>query len=126
MTRRGSAGSARSRAVRSEPAEETTSASRPRAEEPPAWARVLMSQVEELWESNRRANPPVPGEPQIRTQNSKRRPTGHKDQYVHNKKVGSILRAIEERPSQVVKLAKKGIQLIEEKNTLIRIADVDG
>ena len=124
MSRRG-AGSARSRA--SERAEETTLTSEGRpgqAEEPPAWARMLINQVEELRESTRRANPPVPGKASHTDTEFEK--TAHKDQYVLNKKVVSIFRAIEERPSQAVELAKQGIRLIEERNTLIRIADVDG
>ena len=126
MSRRG-AESARSRA--SERAEETTSTSEGRpgqAEETPAWAKMLINQVEELKESTRRANPPPPVPDEASDTDTEFEKTAHKDQYVLNKKVGSIFRAIEERPSQAVELAKQGIRLIEVRNMLIRIADVDG
>ena len=93
-------------------------------EEPPTWARMLIDQFEKLRDSTRRANPPLPGEASHTDTEFEK--TAHKDKYVLNKKVGSIFRAIEERPSQAVELAKQGIRLIEERNTLIRIADVDG
>ena len=137
-SRRRSSGSGAGRPARSEstssaalarrpgsPLAACSSSSQPQDDPPPAWAQQLMAQVAEL----KSASGDLRREREVGeasdTDTEFARPA-HRDQYVANKRLLSVFRHIKANPSKAIELAEKGEELINQRQTLIRIADVDG
>lgn len=98
----------------------------PASEDPPAWARALLSEVAQLKEAANRQHPAdtTPGEGSDTDTEFEKE--AHKDQYGHNKRVASIFKAIKANPSKAVEFAEKGELIVAERNKILRIADSDG
>ena len=98
----------------------------PRTEtEAPAWARELMKQVADLKSAaNCQKSERDPGDASD-TDTEFSRPA-HRDQYMFNKRISSVLSSIQAQPERAVEYAQKGKNLVAERQQSIRIADVDG